>query len=626
MQKLIISSIVVIVVALFIVSPFILEDNNSKACLLVDKELAVCAASDMAKLPNHGKVPLEHSSFALTEHALELEAARNEVIAFQLVLQNRGSKKSREVSIVAADFTSDVATIPVKPNVTLYQAWYHYVDKGGYQWGPSSVVLPWPEYYPDALVPQYSGCMGQEKQLFESVSVGTDKNQLQAVWVDIYIPKDQVAGLYKSTVALKTTDGTAIEIPVELHVHDVTLPDEPSIDAVGEVYRSYRLEGVGTDFKTADWRAMAHCYQTLAHQHRMIFIERTTVSDAGDWGSYDAIYGPILNGQLFSKENGYVGPGADTPITVWRTPWSQDYDVKVEAPLSESELQAYVKKAQQWTQHVAQQGWSNTDFFAYIFDEVDGPDGKMAMSAARKKYLKMTHTQMLRVQNALDDGAGDHSIDLMWTSHSDPFEWAGIEGLDLSGITRFWVPNGGAASPAFLQQRKEKGEKIWFYHNGHPAVGVHSINASGIEMRTWGVIGARYGFDGQLMWAVNLGSDEQPFARPSYKDDDDRFGNGVMVYPGNQLEKIGFPASPGPIPSMRLKAWRRGLQDAELANLAKQNNAEKVNELLTSIVPKALADGRGDAAWSDVPADWIEMRRELLQLATDPKPEKRLTK
>lgn len=617
MQKLIALFIVVIVVALFIVSPFVFEDNNSKACLLIDEELAACAASDMAKLPNHGKVPLEHSSYALTEHALQIEAARNEVIAFQLVLQNRGSKKTREVSIAAADFISDVGQISVKPNVTIYQAWYHYVDKGGYQWGPSSEVLDWPEYYPDALVPQSSGCAGLDKPLFESVTIGAEKNQLQAVWLDIYIPRDQRAGLYKSSITLKTTDGAVVEIPVELNVHDVTLPDKPSIDAVGEVYRSYRLEGAGEDFKTAEWRAMAHCYQTLAHQHRMIFIERTTVSDASDWDSYDDIYAPILNGQLFSKDNGYVGPGLDTPITVWRTPWSQDYDVRVEAPLSDEELQTYVKKAQQWTQHVEQQGWSNTDFFAYIFDEVDGPDGEKAMSSARKKYLEMTHTQMRRVQDALDKGAGDQSIDLMWTSHSDPFEWAGIEGLDLSGITRFWVPNGGAASPGFLQQRRLLGEKIWFYHNGHPAVGVHSINASGIEMRTWGVIGARYGFDGQLMWAVNLGSDEQPFARPSYKDDDDRFGNGVMVYPGNQLEKIGFPASPGPIPSMRLKAWRRGLQDAELAELAKQKSPQKVNQLLAAIVPKALADGRGDAAWSSNPADWIDFRRALLRLASE---------
>ncbi len=615
MPKLI-AALFLVIVIVFIASPFIIESNSSKACLSVDEELYVCAASDMAKLSNHGTVQLEHSSLAIEEHALQLEAARNEVIAFQLVLQNRGGKTTRKVNLVAADFISEAGTITSVPNVNIYQAWYHYVDHGGYQWGPSSAVLEWPEYYPDALVPEKSVCAGQEKRLFSSVSISPEKNSLQSVWLDLYIPKEKPAGLYNSTITLSTADGVTLQVPVELTLHNATLPDKPVIDAVGEVYRSYRLEGVGEDFRTADWRDMAHCYQTLAHQHRMIFIERTEVSDDEDWDAYDAIYGPILDGQLFSLENGYVGPGANTPVSIWRTPWPQDYDVKVESPLSDAELNNYVMKAREWTEHATNNGWSNTDYFAYVFDEVDGPDGNEAMTSARKTYLGMAHTQMRRVQEALDQGARDKSIDLMWTSHSDPFEWIGIDELDLSGITRFWVPNGAAASPAFLQRRRRLGERVWFYHNGHPAVGIHSINASGIEMRTWGVIGSRYGFDGQLMWAVNLGSDEQPFARPSYKDEDDRFGNGVMVYPGNQLEKIGFPASPGPIPSMRLKAWRRGLQDAELAELARQNNPKKVNDLLTKIIPKALADGEGEAAWSDDPADWIEFRRVLLTLAS----------
>jgi hypothetical protein len=136
-------------------------------------------------------------------------------------------------------------------------------------------------------------------------------------------------------------------------------------------------------------------------------------------------------------------------------------------------------------------------------------------------------------------------------------------------------------------------------------------------MRTWGVISARYHFDGQLMWAVNLGNDEQPFALPSYKDDDDRFGNGVMLYPGNQLPKIGFPATPGPMPSMRLKAWRRGLQDAELAVLARTTDKQsEVDELLKTMIPNALSDARDEAEWPNDPAQWIDFHLELLRLAS----------
>jgi len=37
-------------------------------------------------------------------------------------------------------------------------------------------------------------------------------------------------------------------------------------------------------------------------------------------------------------------------------------------------------------------------------------------------------------------------------------------------------------------------------------------------MRTWGVVTARYGLGGQLMWAVNFGSAEAPYRKPSYSN------------------------------------------------------------------------------------------------------------
>jgi len=233
-----------------------------------------------------------------------------------------------------------------------------------------------------------------------------------------------------------------------------------------------------------------------------------------------------------------------------------------------------------------------------VFDEVDGPDKNNTDAAERYDYMVMVHEQMDLLQRALDTGTGDKSLDLLWTSHSNPATWTSDPKLDLSDKVRLWSPNASAADPDFLSKRVAAGDTTWFYHSGHPAVGAHSINAAGIDMRTWGVIGARYGIQGQFMWAVNLGSDERPFAEPSYKPDDDRFGNGVMVYPGNQLDKLGFTKVPGPIPSMRLKTWRRGLQDAELFYLAKEKNADAAQKLIRSIIPDALADASGKASWS----------------------------
>ncbi|MCB1755213.1 MAG: DUF4091 domain-containing protein [Gammaproteobacteria bacterium] len=616
MQKLL--SVLLVVAGLaFVAIPFFLESLDSDACREINPQIAICAASDMAKLPNHGAVPLEHPSLAIAKGPLRLNAARNETVAFQLIVQNRKQDQPESLTLDFSALESSSGVLAAERSIRFFQSWYHYVDKGGYEWGPPSRVLKWPEYYPDALVPQQMACGANEKPVFRSIRVPEAHKGLQSVWVDIYVPADQPAGDYSGTVTATLASGERLEIPLQLQVWPAVLPDKPSFDAVGEVYRAYKLEGAGVDMSKTAWRDMSHCYQQLAHQHRMVFIERSPILNEGDdWSVYDEIFDPVLNGSLFSEQYGYSGPGENTPVTVWRTPWPQDYDVRLEAPLETAQLRHYQTLAREWTEHAAEKGWRATDFFAYIFDEIDGPDDD-EVSVKRHNYLAMAHGEMKKVQLALDAGSGDRSIDLIWTSHSDPFQWSGIEELDLSGTIRLWVPNAAAASPAFLARRRELGEKIWFYHNGHPAVGVHSINASGIEMRTWGVIAARYNFDGQLMWAVNLGSDEQPFARPSYKDDDDRFGNGVMVYPGNQLAKIGFPATPGPMPSMRLKAWRRGLQDAELAVLGRKAGRQTaVDELLEAMIPAALGEATGDAQWPDDPARWIDFHWQLLELAS----------
>ena len=60
---------------------------------------------------------------------------------------------------------------------------------------------------------------------------------------------------------------------------------------------------------------------------------------------------------------------------------------------------------------------------------------------------------------------------------------------------------------------------------------------------------------------------------------------------------------PGPLPSMRLKAWRRGLQDAELYRLAYKHDPVKAEAHITSIMPSALVDGQTLTMWSSEPSD-----------------------
>lgn len=615
-----------------------LDRGAHLACLDFGDSISVCAASDMAKPHEQQVVSLEHPMFDLSSgEGLSLSAARNEVVAFQLLLHSYDSSSDLEAGIDIADFVpagassvpvaelaaSTASTTSATPHVSLFQAWYHPVFRGGYTFGADSEVLPWPANYPDVLVPQQPTCGSDKKPVFETVRVNPQAGSNTAVWVDIYIPNDMPAGRYQSRVQLSLSSGETLTFPLALQVWPASLPDKPTVDAIGELYRSYGLEGATKDKNSDSWREMAHCYQRLAHQHRIVLMERWDDMQDFRWDTHRKYAAPILDGSLFSPASGYVGPGANTPVQIWRTPWEQDFDRHLVKPMSETELGEFETMARSWKEEVNRQGWKQTHYFAYLFDEIDGPTDETGASDESEEYLQAAHKSMYDVQQALDKGTDGPMIDLIWTSHSDPRFWDGKPGLDLAGTVRLWAPNASAAPSEYLKQRKQLGERIWFYHDGHPTVGAHSINVSGIEMRSWGVIGARYNFDGQFMWAANLGQDSAPFRDPTYRTDDDRFGNGVIVYPGNQLPLIGYPARPGPMPSMRMKAWRRGLQDAELVTLAKNNgHAETVNRLLEELVPVALADaldaGVKRAQWSQNPADWIEFRDKLLPLASPP--------
>ena len=601
---------------------------DSPACVEAGESLQICVLSEMQKLSRVDEPQAEHPDFDLTAGPATLHSARNETVALQLLLRTTG-KFPPEVEIALSAFSRDGVAVEPAPQARFYQAHYHHVGDGGYQWGPPSDVLPWPSDYPDALVPEHTGCLGEQHRLYTTYQPSQSRKQNALAWLDLYSPSDLAPGRYQADIVVRdaSADREIARLPLALEVWPSTLPGTPTLEAVGELYRTYRLEGVGEDPSVPEWQRMSQCYQQLAHQHRTVFLERSPdrPDTAEDWTHYARTWGPVLDGSLFTPEYGYRGTGEGVPVSVWRTPWPQPYDVKLDGPLSEDEVDRYHDFAADWQREATARGWTAPRTFAYVFDEVDGPNDEDTGIKRSADYIAMTHEQIARVQRAIDAGSGDLDIPLIWTSHSNPARWAGEPGLDLIGTTRFWAPNAHAADPNFLQTREKAGETTWFYHSGHPAIGAHSINASGIDMRTWGVIGARYGISGQLMWAVNLGSDERPFAEPSYKPDDDRFGNGVLVYPGNQLEKIGYPAQPGPIPSIRLKNWRRGLQDADLIALARAVSPTETEALVTDMMPSALADavatGNPAPAWPRESARWIDFKQALLRIASADAPE-----
>lgn len=550
---------------------------------------------DCERVTRGGAIPPSPRFWDPRSRILRLHGARNEVVGAQLMLTAlRGDVKSVDVEV--GDLSGP--SLLRASNVELFRELYQFVENGDWSWGPRSRVLPSRLWYPDVLVPFVDPFVPGRRvgSPFDVAAAST-----QGVFLDVTIPREAPPGVYAGRIRVLAAGAVAAEARLELTVHGITLPDETHVDAYGEIYgRAYRAHGASYSKDPEAWRRVAARYHQLAHVHRMVFAERDGEGPAfGDGGDYDAFYGPVFDGSLFTKARGYTGPGSGTGVSFYRAPFRQAFDGY--APdFDAASLAAYARTAREFRSHAARRGWTRTRFFAYVVDE--------APTDAR------TRENERRLQAALDEGSAPEGLPLLWTSHTNPAALAGDPARDRRGLTRWWVPNGGACDPDFLRPRIAAGERVWFYHHGHPAVGVHAVNATGVELRTWGAICWRYGLQGSFYWAVDFGDPERPLTVPTYKKGETRWGNGVLVYPGARLPDVGLPAVEGPLPSLRMKAYRRGLQDFEYAwLLARAGRREAADAIVRRVVPVALTEATtpGEPPWSTDPNDWYRMREEL---------------
>ncbi|MGH7145777.1 MAG: hypothetical protein ACREJ2_16830 [Planctomycetota bacterium] len=567
-----------------------------------DAPFTVAGLGDCEKIAEDAAVPASPHFWDPKTNTLKMHGGRNEMLGAQLMLIATGGDVMN-VSVTVGDFKNGDATIPADPNLQLSLELYQYVAHGDYDWGPKSEVLPSKKYYLEVLAPFYDPYDPKHKPVAANFNLHTKNGPNQGVWLDLYIPKDAAPGNYTAPFSVTVKDHPVFTGTVALTVHSFTIPDETHVDAYGEMYgHCYNMQGV--DYKTdpAKWWTIASRYHQMAHQHRFVIFERHGRGPVlGQWENYDKYYGQILDGTLFTQEHGYVGPGAGTGVNFWGAPFEQ-IDGPVQKIVSPESLRTYTADAKTFWDHVVARKWDKKRFLAYIIDE----SGTDAHSLELTKEL----------QDALDAGAGKGHINLIWTSHTDPKELA-AKGTDFSTAIHWWCPNGGACDPEYLAPFEKRGDTVWFYHSGHPCIGVHTVNASGIDLRTWGDICWRYKVNGSFWWAMDCIADaKDPLQHPSYKPDDTRWGNGDLFYPGSHLPDAGYPAIDGPLSDIRMKDYRRGLEDYEYGWLLKQAGEEAfADAAIKKLIPVALTDalkpGTKNTPWSTDVNDWYQMREDL---------------
>ncbi|MEO0928169.1 MAG: DUF4091 domain-containing protein [Cyanobacteria bacterium J06643_13] len=160
-----------------------------------------------------------------------LYAARGEYESFQIVI--KGDQHEETVTDVKiSPLQSKKNSLIAPDNITLYREHHVEITKPS----PSSIqnrVKPLGKgWYPDGLIPfvdplTETDLVGAE---LDAIPFTLTKNANQAIWVDIFVPRDTVAGDYLGTFTVVSDRGT-VTGQIRLTVWNFELPLKPSLDS-----------------------------------------------------------------------------------------------------------------------------------------------------------------------------------------------------------------------------------------------------------------------------------------------------------------------------------------------------------------------------------------------------------
>jgi hypothetical protein len=451
----------------------------------------------------------------------------------------------------------------------------------------------------------------------------------QSIWVDVTIPGDAPSGTYTGTIRVTADSGTPVEIPVTLRVRDFELPDEPSsrtMLVVGDedVYERYLGERwiEPSDPEYGEAIEILDRHFQLAHRHRISLIDATLDLDVMEDAWVDR-----LSGALFEAGRGYDGPGIGVGNNVFSVgtygQWSWQDGGRAEM----------WENTDAWVEWFDAQDFETpVEYFLYLIDESD------------------EYSQIEQWARWMDENPGPGArmpsmatMDLPTALNRTPSLDIPTSQLDV-GASRVW-------RNAMAEAAADPDMSVFFYNGIRPATGSFATDDEGVALRMIPWVQYEMGIDRWFYWESTYYLNFQcygywdpraqtnVFAQAQTYGCDSRGspvlgrtgwnymnGDGVLFYPGTDLvypeESYGVP---GPFASLRLKHWRRGIQDAEYLALAMEVSPIATRAILDRMIPSVLwengvSDPRDptyvftDISWSIDPDDWEAARAQLADL------------
>jgi len=568
------------------------------AALLPAQRLAprVWATHDGTRVMREGPPHPDRDGNAIWNgREIRLLAARNEIVAFQVVVEATdaiGSLSAALPSLTHADggpvlrYAAPVADPTQYADRPIQLFSQHYMDvrlrtRASWVFAPDGPAAPTTPlgWTPVQLVPENAraGRGGFPLQ----VRAG----DRQGFWIEVSVSPDLPAGEYRGVVTVEA-DRQQTRLPITLEVLDLTLPDS-TLPAM--VYYERRQ----TDLYHG--RNMDPAYHRFARRHR---VEFTHAYDEASARAAAARF----DGRAFTRAEGYAGAGEGhgyqiIPRTFYGP--GRDFDTAQGARDAVERWSAFIRE-------FAPRALT----FVYLPDEPRPAQFPRVVAVGRS------------VRGAAHD-LGSPVKTLVTHGYS----------AEIADAVDIWAAVPAHYDTARARTERAAGKQSWFYNGGRPQMGAIVIDAPATDSRVVGWAAFRHDADGYFYWHANhwrhngqkkLGDRNQDVWREPITFDnrsegktDDGFinGDGVLVYPGEDvLHPDQDRGIAGPVSTIQMANLRRGLQDHALLTLARQRGAQlAIAEALDATVPRVLSDAGQAIGFAEDGNVWERERQRLLR-------------
>jgi hypothetical protein len=469
---------------------------------------------------------------------ITLHAARNEFTAFQILIRGQARGQPR--------FDLVFEELAAKAIQTSF-ARYHLVET------PAGAL-------PDPIVP-----LDLAGPSLPPVSRSTPSQiGRQSFHVELYVPQSAPAGTHRGTLTVTMSAGAdRLRLPVSLTVWDFTLPDHLSFLPEMNCY------GLPDD---------ELAYYLLAHRHRTV-LNRLPYNQNGriqdgcaprwdekaqrlDFTAWDRRFGPLLDGSAFVNQ-----PRRGVPVECfylplhenWPSPMERNYKggYWADQAFPESYRRAFVSASRQMAEHFRDRGWTDTLFHGFLNNKVDFKKNGWSRGSsvwlldepasfqdfwALRYFALAFHEGVNEARKKSGDGDRDRFPRMVFRADISRPQWRRDV---LDGVLDYHVVGSAMRQyPRLVFDRKRAfGEIVVEYGGTNP------VTASNLQPVSWSLDAWTLGADGVLPWQTVGRAD-------SWRKADEL----ALFYP--------LPATKaGVLPSVRLKAYRRGQQDVEYLTL-----------------------------------------------------------